>query len=291
MGYAGNRPVGYGLLPDYTIWAGAHATSAGGVPYFDANRQMQHEATVFYYDAATNTLYAGNFAGAVLPTGLTAGRVVFVAAGGALTDDAKLLFDPAALAGQGRLSSSGQFEASASGEPGFYAPASQIRTGYAVASAFFASAGGITVGMAGNALVATAGDVTAVGGFRQNIGGWVQENVAASQAAVPLARFATNNPISRWTAPRAGSITAVSVWFSAALTAGGADAFKVDVWKNGVATGWTLSVGSGSQSGQATAAKDTITFAAGDTLDVRITTTATFAPTTTDVVVDVEVEN
>jgi len=136
------------------------------------------------------------------------------------------------------------------------------------------------------------GDLVATGGFRRDIGPWVQENVAAAQAAVEIARCAPNNPLSsRWVSRRAGSVTGLSVWFTAALTAGGAAAFSASVRLNGVVVaGSNLNIANPNQKGNRVFAKDLIAFAAGDDLTIEITTSATFAPVTTDVYVDLEVE-
>lgn len=133
-------------------------------------------------------------------------------------------------------------------------------------------------------------DLTATGGFRQTIDGWYQDNVAASQTNVELTR-ATG----RWVAPRAGSVTAVSVTSTEARTAG---TLTVEVYKNtglsgaaGSSVGLTAVLDGTNTSRKATTqAKDTDTFAAGDELYACITTGGAWAPTTADIRVALEVE-
>ena len=132
-------------------------------------------------------------------------------------------------------------------------------------------------------------DIDATGGYRQTIDGWYQENAAASQTAVTLARLATttNNP-NAWIAPRSGSITAIAVLSNAARTAG---TLTVEAYINGVATGLTAVLdGTNTTFKASTQAKGTDAFVAGDKLDIRITTTGAWLPTTADVRASLEVE-
>lgn len=80
---------------------------------------------------------------------------------------------------------------------------------------------------------------------------------------------------------RAGSILGISVAANAARSAGSA---TFEVWKNAVATGLTAVLNAATpQFTWATQAVDADTFVAGDRLDVRVTTTGDWAPTTTEV--------
>lgn len=153
-------------------------------------------------------------------------------------------------------------------------------------------AGAVAVGtstLPTNAAFEVNGDIKASGGFRQTIDGWIQDNVAAGQSAVELTRDA------RWVAPRAGSITAISVISTEARTA---DTCTVEVYKNtglsgaaGSATGLTAVLdGTNTSKKQTTQAKDTDTFAAGDELYVVVTTGGSWAPVTADIRVSIEVE-
>lgn len=133
------------------------------------------------------------------------------------------------------------------------------------------------------------GDVVAAGGFRQLIDGWYQDNVAANQAAVELTRLAAGTNPNTFIPVRAGSILGVAVYSNAARSAG---TLTVEVFKNGTGTGLTAVLDATNTTFKATTqAKDTDTFAAGDRLDIRITTDASWAPTTADVRATLEIES
>jgi len=138
--------------------------------------------------------------------------------------------------------------------------------------------------------VTIGGDVNAGGGYRQTVDGWYQENVVASQTDVALARLATttDNPAA-WIAPRAGSVTAIAIHSNAARTNG---TLTAKVFKNGSVFGSLTAVidGTNTTFKATTQAKDTSTFAAGDRLEVRITTDGSWTPTTADVRGVLEVE-
>lgn len=86
---------------------------------------------------------------------------------------------------------------------------------------------------------------------------------------------------------RAGSITGISVALSEARTA---ETATFEVFKNGVATGLTVVIdGTNTQYTFATQAAGTDTFVAGDRLDVRVTTHASFTPTSSDAEAVIEV--
>ena len=134
------------------------------------------------------------------------------------------------------------------------------------------------------------GDITAKGGFRQTIDGWYQENVAASQIAVPLTRLATTTEVpTRWITMRYGSITGVSVKSNAARTNG---TLTITVYKNGGALALTAILDATNTLFKATTqVKDNDTFAPGDELELRIDTTGTWTPVTADIRASLEIES
>jgi len=134
--------------------------------------------------------------------------------------------------------------------------------------------------------ISASGDLSAVGGFKQGYV-FMQINVAASQSAVALdvSGLAGNTEI---VMPYAGSVLAISIASNAARAGG---TLTVDVTINGVATGLQAVLDATNTTyHRATQAKDTDTFAAGDRLGVKITTDASWTPTTADIVVAVLVE-
>lgn len=139
--------------------------------------------------------------------------------------------------------------------------------------------------------VVSTADLDAGGGYRQSFDIWFQDDVAASQSAVALARIGD----AVWAAmdgklimPRAGSVTGICVKSNDARTAG---TLTVEVTKNGAGIGLTAVLdGSNTTFKATTQAKDTDTLAAGDEIGVTITTDGDWAPTTADIRVCVEVE-
>lgn len=255
----GWRRIGHDVLAKRTKWDGAAAADGGSIPFFAAtSRLMTVDDTNLSFDDTNNRLEVGDTAsgGTRIDSGSVrsvVGNFTFGAGGG----------------GQWQVNSAG----------GALAPAADATRDIGSSSLRVRD-------------LYLSGDVVADGGVRSEVGAWVQENVAAGQAAVEIARYQTNNITSaRWVAKRAGSITGLSAWFTAALTAGGATAFTAKVRKNGtVIAAAKLDVASPNQSNQTTFARDTHTFVAGDSLSIEVTTDAAFAPTTTDVYVDLEVE-
>jgi hypothetical protein len=75
--------------------------------------------------------------------------------------------------------------------------------------------------------------------------------------------------------PFAGNIVGISVAGSAATTTSTA---TFTVYKNGVATAMVVVIDAAGQTTRNTATNAGIAFAAGDDLDVRVSTTGTFAP-------------
>lgn len=140
------------------------------------------------------------------------------------------------------------------------------------------------------------GDIpVAFGGMRQPLHFGLANVAAGDNAAVasstPVAiGFGANGAVVvSWTAPRAGSVTAISAALSA--NAAGSDLI-LDVYKNGtlIHSSATITIASGQNEARTTLAKDTATFAAGDNLDVRIRTASGWSATTADLGVSVEVE-
>lgn len=122
---------------------------------------------------------------------------------------------------------------------------------------------------------------------------WFQNNVAANQSAVILARAdhagttVAANP-DKLIIGRDGSITGVWARVSVARSAGTA---TIEVYLNGAATGLTAVLdGTDTQFAATTQVIGTDTFVAGDRIDLRITTDGSWAPTTTDLRAGVEVE-
>lgn len=190
--------------------------------------------------------------------------------------------DGALSIGAGGITTTGPIVTTSSANPAIYASAGQIRSDVA-ATAFNAPNGGASLG----------GDLSAVGGFRHVIGTWTRDNVAASLTDSVFNLFTTANTVSRVNMPRAGSVMAITAWFNAAITAGGATAFVATVWKDGSAiAGCALTIDSTGNPTKAsvTFAKDTHTFSANEALEIRVTTSGTYAPATLECDVNVEVE-
>lgn len=133
------------------------------------------------------------------------------------------------------------------------------------------------------------GDLNFAGGYRTLLEGFYLENQAAGVSLALMSRLAgtTNNP-GAVIALRAGSITGISLHSNAARSAGTMTAI---VHVNDVATALTAVLdGTNTTFKATTAAKDTYQFSAGDRLSVRVTTDASWAPTTADVRASIEVE-
>lgn len=149
----------------------------------------------------------------------------------------------------------------------------------------------LTLTPKGSGDVATAADLDAAGGYRMTHDVWFQDNVAASQSGVALARAGDSQWAAmdgKWIAGRAGSVTGVYVKSNAARAAG---TLTVEVTKNGVGIGLTAILdGTNTTFKATTQAKDSDAFAAGDEIGVIITTDGAWSPTTADIRVGVEVE-
>lgn len=153
----------------------------------------------------------------------------------------------------------------------------------------------LTLTPKGSGDVATAADLDAAGGYRQAHDLWFQDDVAASQTGVALARIGDAVWASmdgKLIMHRAGSVTAVAVKSNAARDAG---TCTVEVTKNGVGIGLTAVLDGTNTTFNATAqAKDTDAFVAGDEIGAIITTDGAWkAPTganSADIRVVIEVE-
>jgi hypothetical protein len=114
---------------------------------------------------------------------------------------------------------------------------------------------------------------------RAVITGFGQGSLAASQTNLQMIRTRQTNTVQRPVVmDRAGSIVGISVDANAVRTGGIA---TFEVWKNGVATGLTTTLdATNTQTNFAAQAKDLDTFVAGDRIDVRMTTDASWTPVT-----------
>lgn len=132
------------------------------------------------------------------------------------------------------------------------------------------------------------------GGHRQVCDDWYQDNVAASQTDVALAREGDGVWASldgKMLTVRAGSITGVAVKISDAADTCSAGTATVEVTKNGSGVGLTAVLDATNNRYKATTqAKDADTFAAGDELGLKITTDGSWAPTTADIRAILEIE-
>ncbi len=142
----------------------------------------------------------------------------------------------------------------------------------ATAQTALAIVGAIT---AGTTITAT-GDIAAAGGFRQSIGPWTV-TLAGSQTALGMIYGAVATVTAGWIAPTPGSLMSISGFLDAAVTGAGTNA-TFGVYKNGTIMN-ALTVLPFTQAGglavnQVTFAKDTYTFAAGDNITVKYTSTA-----------------
>jgi hypothetical protein len=129
-----------------------------------------------------------------------------------------------------------------------------------------------------------------IGPSRIMIGGWGRIDVAANLTDAQLVRD-TGGGTS--TLPvlvmRAGSITGIWVAASTARTGG---TLTVEVWKNGVATGLTAVLNATNTTYKTTTQLPELdTIAAGDRLDIRITTDASWTPATADIEAGLEITN
>lgn len=135
-----------------------------------------------------------------------------------------------------------------------------------------------------------AGDLSAPGGFRKDIGPWVQTNVGASQTDARLGIGASGTVHLDLVMPRAGSV--MGIMASLTVAPAGSNPI-VKVFKNGSAldAACILTVAAGSDLDQvALFAKDLYAFAAGDRIGLAITTDGSWSATSSDITVTLEVE-
>jgi hypothetical protein len=124
---------------------------------------------------------------------------------------------------------------------------------------------------------------------RTVLGPWFRENVAAGltnvSLAIPGMSIRTTMPMSR-----AGAITGIAVDTNIARTAG---TLTVEVLRNGSGVGLTAVLDATNtikhQRTQAATGTGSDPFVAGDTIGVRVTTSADWAPTNASIVVSVEI--
>ncbi len=134
-------------------------------------------------------------------------------------------------------------------------------------------------------------DVFALGGSRQIVGPFVQDNVAANQAAVALSIGTPAKTQLGHVATRAGSLVGISVLSNVAAAG---DVATLIATINGVATALTVTLDAAINGGLknfAVAAKDAIAIAAGDVIGVTITTPAGWTAVTADINVEVQFED
>jgi len=147
-------------------------------------------------------------------------------------------------------------------------------------------------------LVYGSGDLVALGGFRQSLV-FGMPNVAAGDNATPASSTPVRTYVAGvsalstagWVAPRAGSLTGLSVSLSGA--AAGSNAI-FGIYVNGTianaAAIVTLASATSDTKAYITFAKDLYAFAAGDVIDVRLRTGSGWSATTVDAAAFVEIE-
>ena len=148
-------------------------------------------------------------------------------------------------------------------------------------------AGNLNLTPTGGEVIVT-GDIDADGGMRRVFTAWI-DNITASETRTATLNGAGGNDVLGWfVCPRAGSIVELAAAVGSDRTAGdlqiwvqkstdGGDTFS-DVW--GTSTTGAIAIdATNPERHQATQAKDTDTFAAGDILRVRAEGSPTWAPT------------
>lgn len=125
---------------------------------------------------------------------------------------------------------------------------------------------------------------------RSYAGPWVQDNVSASQAAVALKRAAAANAGTELVPVRTGSITGIGASFTVAPAG---STLVLTVTKNGSPiSGCVLNVTVGATLGRSTTfAPGSYPVAAGDRLGVTVTTDGSWSATTSDMVIDLELDS
>jgi hypothetical protein len=113
---------------------------------------------------------------------------------------------------------------------------------------------------------------------------WFQDNVAASQTAVVLNLEGGNR--TEVVMVRAGAVTGIAVASNEARTAG---TLTVDVTINGTVTGLTAVLDATNTTTDTGTQDETLdTYVAADLIGVKITTDGSWAPTTADITVCIE---
>lgn len=128
--------------------------------------------------------------------------------------------------------------------------------------------------------VITTGDLTAAGGFRRTVGPFTAPGIAGVTAASQTNldhryEHAVTAAALSWVAPRPGSIVGISGQLSAAITGAGTS-IVISATKNGTEVALTASFtqAGAETAASATAAKDALTFIAGDVIGISYTSTA-----------------
>lgn len=124
--------------------------------------------------------------------------------------------------------------------------------------------------------------------FRDTISGWNWYNAAINLTAQKMDREFDGNAGSgptEWVALRPGWVSGVSGRLLANITAGN---IRFLVFKNGSPTGAYLEMTKGSKK-FVTFTENQFTFIEGDLLDLRMTTNSTWAPTTSEILAEIEV--
>lgn len=131
-------------------------------------------------------------------------------------------------------------------------------------------------------------DLKGFSGMRREPCTFVRVDVAASLTDSPL-NIGGATAVVSYLFKRAGSLTGLGAVLSAAAAG---DALLIEVRKNGVKTGMpSLTLAVAATEGSATYDKDAHAFAAGDNLDIVITTPAGWTSTTVDLAVFPEIED
>lgn len=113
---------------------------------------------------------------------------------------------------------------------------------------------------------------------RQLLAGFFRQTITAGATALQMTRYVGSAISLSFTMPSPGVITGLTVFSNTAVTAGTA---TFEVYKNAAATGVSVVMSTASPNG-AYRNDGAVAFAAGDKLDIRITTSADYAPVTSN---------
>ncbi len=170
-----------------------------------------------------------------------------------------------------------------------------VRLGAAEALSAIAAAGDGTVEVVTDSksdlTPKTLSELVGLGGDRHKMGPWVRDNVADALTDSALAILAHGGARLHMRATRAGSLTGLIIAIDADADARTSGTCTATVTKDGVATALTAQIAAAPNTLYriATADPGDIPYAAGDKIGVTITTAGTWAPTTADITVLVEV--